>query len=296
MNGLFNSIFSAWDFGTVHGMEPINHQVWKVSSQQGDYILKRKPNSEHVQRERSVLEHLRTHGVAAHTVLGEFQLGDEWYALYEFLPGKVLQDDIGFGEKVGEEIGRLHRALQDFPRVNQFRARNVYEGTYTGVLNGLASADVNEVRNVGTTLRQVQEDMLLVRDLPQQLIHRDLNRNNVIFDGDQCSGFVDFDLMESNVRTFDPCYFAASLLAHRFDDVPFRQDWLQLVKGIFGGYNRINPLSPQEKGSIWFVMYAIEALFAALFVKNSPDVAKRNASICLWLFDMRSQIEVLQFD
>jgi len=36
--------------------------------------------------------------------------------------------------------------------------------------------------------------------LPKQLIHRDPNPSNILFEGDEVSGFIDFDLSEINIR------------------------------------------------------------------------------------------------
>jgi len=60
----------------------------------------------------------------------------------------------------------------------------------------------------------VGEDYILkTGDRVKQLIHRDPNPSNILFDGGEVSGFIDFDLSERNVRLWDPCYYATGILS-----------------------------------------------------------------------------------
>jgi len=49
--------------------------------------------------------------------------------------------------------------------------------------------------------------------LPKQLIHRDPNPSNILFDGGEVTGFIDFDLSHRNIRLLDPCYCATGILS-----------------------------------------------------------------------------------
>ncbi len=39
-----------------------------------------------------------------------------------------------------------------------------------------------------------------VHPLPRQIIHRDMHLSNVIFKDDKLEGFIDFEILENNVK------------------------------------------------------------------------------------------------
>lgn len=55
------SIVSTWDFGTVLAVKQLNYQVWAVDTTTGAYILKRKPNLQHIVREKKYWTIFRAH-------------------------------------------------------------------------------------------------------------------------------------------------------------------------------------------------------------------------------------------
>ena len=64
--------------------------------------------------------------------------------------------------------------------------------------------------------------------LPKQLIHRDPNPGNILFEGGEVSGFIDFDLSEVNVRLWDACYCATGILIESSDEA--YEKWLDVSR------------------------------------------------------------------
>lgn len=85
------------------------------------------------------------------------------------------------------------------------------------------------------------------RQLPRQLIHRDIHFGNFLFENNEVTGYIDFDLSQINCRIFDLCYFASGLLVDAHQDAGKSEKWLEILKGILAGYESVNRLIPEEK-------------------------------------------------
>lgn len=97
-----------------------------------------------------------------------------------------------------------------------------------------------------------------VHSLRKQIIHRDMHLSNVIFKDNEFQGFIDFELLESNVRVFDLCYCCTSILSELYSDEVLRGKWQHIISTIFEGYNKQNILTREELQSIWYVMLSIK--------------------------------------
>ncbi|MBN2222876.1 MAG: phosphotransferase, partial [Vallitaleaceae bacterium] len=112
----------------------------------------------------------------------------------------------------------------------------------------------------------IQELEQVYSVLPKQLIHRDVHLGNFLFEGQAFSGYVDFDLSQSNIRIFDLCYFLLGILCEESKFGINTERWFDIVKQVIGGYHSILPLNQEEQRSIACVMKSIELLFVAYFL------------------------------
>ncbi len=130
--------------------------VWRVTSGDRSYVVKRHESLDRLDQEQRVLRHLaeRDVPVSVPVPTDDGQLvGDGAYTLAPALLGGA--PTIGDARAVGRALGRLHSALADFPgRVE----------TYT-IPQG---------------------------DLPLQLVHGDFHSGNVLVSDGEVTGFVDF--------------------------------------------------------------------------------------------------------
>ncbi|MCA5012471.1 MULTISPECIES: helix-turn-helix domain-containing protein [unclassified Enterococcus] len=114
--------------------------------------------------------------------------------------------------------------------------------------------------------------------LPIQIIHRDPNFSNILFLEKTVNGFIDFDLSEKNIRLFDPCYCATSILSQM---TPSQYDeWPSILAAILQGYDLESPLSQAEKAVGFHVVCAIQLICVAYFEdqENKDETFKRLAA------------------
>lgn len=117
--------------------------------------------------------------------------------------------------------------------------------------------------------------------LPKQMIHRDINPSNMIFDNGVFKGFLDFDLSEYNVRIFDICYSATSILSESYSKDVSLSEWRKILNAVIDGYESITPLTSLEKSAIKYVIYSIQIICINYFSKfdKYEELAKINIDI-----------------
>jgi Ser/Thr protein kinase RdoA (MazF antagonist) len=105
--------------------------------------------------------------------------------------------------------------------------------------------------------------------LKKHIIHRDPNPSNIIMRNDKLVSFIDFELSERNLRIFDPCYAATSILSETFSEKTSEEleVWFIIFKEIIEGYDSVCNLSKEEKQAIPYVIYSIQIVCIAYFSK-----------------------------
>ena len=94
-------------------------------------------------------------------------------------------------------------------------------------------------QDVVRTMNQIHSDFKkTITSLRKQIIHRDMHLSNVIFKDNEFQGFIDFELLERNVRVFDLCYCCTSILSELHSDAELRGKWQHIISKIFEGYNK----------------------------------------------------------
>lgn len=105
--------------------------------------------------------------------------------------------------------------------------------------------------------------------LPVQLIHRDVQLGNFLFDKGSFSGYIDFDLSQKNIRIFDLCYFMLGLMSEEELLDITEEQWFGILEHLFEGYECECRLLAEEKLAVPYVMESIEFLFAAWFMEQN---------------------------
>jgi len=92
--------------------------------------------------------------------------------------------------------------------------------------------------------------------LKKHIIHRDPNPSNIIMRDDKLVSFIDFELSERNIRIFDPCYAATSILSETFSEKTSEEleVWFIIFKEIIEGYDSVCNLTKEEKQAIPYVI------------------------------------------
>ncbi len=194
-----------------------------------------------------------------------FQDGDLYYILEKRVSGKPLRCDDLFNDtdiavEIGKNIAKLHTALSDFD-ISDYEKNNLYEETLAAIPSiqdecGLSNAFVSKYK---------KEFGTVYNNLPKQVIHRDINPANMLFDNGNFSGFVDFDLSEVNIRLFDVCYPATAVLSECFSKEINMEKWKEILNNIVAGYDSVSVLMDEEKAAIPYVIYSIQIICISYF-------------------------------
>ena len=173
------------------------------------------------------------------------------YSLTRRLCGKQLHaEDFyateGAAEKLGGMLAALHLELKELDI--EADSGNIFDFAVGSLDKFSQLCPIPEDIGEGLSHRFPQ----IYPHLPVQIIHRDPNPANIIRDGDNW-GFVDFELSERNIRIFDICYAATAILSESFGRRDMK-DWLDVYLNIIGGYDRVSPLSAEEKEALPYVV------------------------------------------
>ena len=213
---------------------------------------------------------------------------DKYYCMYEYVEGNVVgvkyvENLKVLSNTIGSEVAKLHQALCSINHVDEFVERNLYNVIYDW------ATQVHP--ELIQTMYQLQKDFKdSITLLPRQLIHRDMHLSNLILKGEEFQGFIDFELIEVNVKIFDLCYCFTSILSELFIDKDLRSSWLYIIRKIFEGYHKQNPLTEEEIQAIWYVMLGIQVIFITYFVQ-STELLKLNKEMFFWILSNKEAIE-----
>ena len=132
----------------------------------------------------------------------------------------------------------------------------------------------------------------LFQKLPKQLIHRDPNPGNILFCDGKVSGFTDFELSERNVRLWDPCYCATGILSEQKNTNNAYDKFPEMLTSILKGYDRVSPLTTEEKGAVYYVLCSIQMICIAHFegFGEYKELAKINREMLKYMIDQKKQI------
>ncbi|GAB6431568.1 hypothetical protein bcgnr5390_02990 [Bacillus luti] len=279
----------------------IQSKVTKLTCNNKVYILKEKGSIEQLLVEINILEQLYEKGIKVQRVVKmendeKYVLYKEkYYCLYEYIDGSVLEIKntnklTELASTIGEEIANLHKALYLVNRANELIKRDLYKVVYEWAMPVLEK-NKHVHRDIISKMNQVHATFKeMIYSLPKQIIHRDMHLSNVIFKSNQFQGFIDFELLENNVRVFDVCYCCTSILSELYSDETLRGKWVHIVSKVFEGYYKQNNLTQEEINSIWYVMLSIQVIFVTYFVQL-PDLLKLNEDLFLWIFANKEDIE-----
>ncbi|MGI5852155.1 MAG: helix-turn-helix domain-containing protein, partial [Caldicoprobacterales bacterium] len=239
----------------------VSGNVWKVGK---DYILKT-GDREKLLKNLSVSKALQRQGFTSSLPVltktgNEYLDGSEIFILTQGLKGNPLAksdrfgDDCGkFGEKYGKSIAQLHKALKTIQEDMSLDEMNLYNNVTEWALPSVKKQNMQWGMGIDESFFDdyIKNFGKLYDRLPKQLIHRDPNPSNILFEDGEVSGFIDFDLSEVNVRLWDVCYCATGILSEGINEA--YEKWLDILAGILHGYNLEGKLTQEEKQAVFYV-------------------------------------------
>ena len=284
----------------VRNVEALSERATLVSTEENEkFVLKRKQSLIASESEYKLLKHLNSNNFRIQTPLAN-QVGEyvvtyqnNYYVLYPYISGKTFSSTESINNPIvpkllGSTIASLHNAMSSVSYATEFPTIDLYQIVYGFALKEIEKVDDSE--RLLSIYQQIEREIQTISDtLPKQLIHRDAHIHNILVEDDQFRGMIDFDLVEVNLRIFDLCYCATSVLSEIYFKKELQEKWSAFVGELVAGYHRINPLSFREKTSIWHVMLCIQSIFMAFFSKDQ-GLYNMNKEMFLWIYESRSQL------
>ena len=197
--------------GIEGGIENTNYFL---TTDQGEYVLTlfERLGFEQLPFYLFLMKHLAHAGVAVPDpvadAMGEvlFSLQDKPTAVVHRLKGRsILSPQASHCATVGAALARMHLAGQDYHRAQpNLRGLTWWVDTAPLVRPHLSETQLALLNHELAYQLHISESAAY-RALPQGPIHADLFRDNVMFDGDQLSGFFDFYFAGVDHWLFDLC-------------------------------------------------------------------------------------------
>jgi len=284
----------------VRGGSKVSGTAWTVGN---DYILKT-ASREKLIKNIKISNALHRQGFDSSlpvlTKTGEEYLDQQKpFVLTRRLKGSPLpksdrfgDNRVKFGEEYGRSIARLHKALKSIQKDILPDEVNLYENVTSWVLPNIKKQNIQWNMEIDDSFF---DDFIecfgkLYDKLPKQLIHRDPNPGNILFDDSKVSGFIDFDLSEVNIRLWDVCYCATGILSESSEDK--YEKWLDILEGILHGYDLEGKLTPEEKQAVFYIICSIQMICISYFEKhdNYKELAKTNRQMLKFIIQNKEKI------
>ena len=270
-----------------------------------EYILKTGARAE-LLRHIAVTKALAAQGFAAAVPIptktgADYLEGEKITLLTRSIPGSPLAkaDRFGeareaFGRKYGQSIAGLHKALAAVEPQLTLAEKNILQQAAEWALPDMKAQNLRFQMALPDSFFAdcLRRFPLLAQKLPKQAIHRDPNPANILFDGGEVSGFLDFDFSERNIRLFDPCYCATGILSEWRGVDGIYEKWPEILRGILRGYDSVNPLSAEEKNAVFDVICAIQMICVLYFEDKSEykELAKTNREMLQFIVKEEARI------
>lgn len=276
----------------------IYHSAWDINE---SCVLKVYDNPTTLQRNISMMQTLHNVGIPVPEIMllpdgREFM---EWKGAYYLLTSKLKGKNIvnlGFCEdkwffEFGTILAKLHLGFLECEKHMSYWNNSMLEEMKGWVLRDLHKYN-REYLNWEAIEVSIQELDQVYEGLPKQLIHRDVHLGNFLYDNGAFSGYIDFDLSQSNIRIFDICYFLLGILLKGDSNLVEVDKWYVVVTKVIEGYHSLTPLSVIEKKAISCVMKNIELLFVAYFLGiGDEDSAKDAADLFSFVLKHEKRIQ-----
>jgi Ser/Thr protein kinase RdoA (MazF antagonist) len=279
---MINELIKEW--GIECNPVQIYHSAWNIND---TYVLKVYHDSNALQRNIVMMRTLKEEGIPVPGIIklpdgrDFLESEDKLYVLTTKLRGNNIVDLIGLESdwfyEFGKVLANLHFAfLKCESKISYWNNSMIEE------MRGWVSRDLLKFSPDYLTQAEIKEAVNELADvydeLPKQLIHRDVNLGNFLFDKGAFSGYIDFDLSQRNIRIFDLCYFLLGLYS---GDAKFQmkeQVWYNIVCQVVRGYHSIAKLNTLELKAIVTVMKNIELLFVAYFLGIGDEISAKDAA------------------
>ncbi|MDF2927579.1 MAG: DNA-binding protein AraC-type [Paenibacillaceae bacterium] len=290
-----------WQLPPIEKMEDIGGSSMKIRRLQfvdGKIRFIKKMDS----KDTSIQDVLLQRGVRIAELL-QTEKGEPWadkngelYVLSNELEGRVISELIPeLGECYGQALAVLHKALKSIILKDHYKDMDLVQQLSKWAIPQTIEAAKRigrreEMSNFADLMTSIGFPSFT--QLPKQLIHRDPHPGNMLFADDGTIGFLDFDISVNGIRLFDLCYLCTSQWMTAFSDPKKQIIWLELIRQLRQGYEKVETLLEEERTSAFFVMCAIQMIFIAFWQdQNRADLTEMNLKALFDLIKNQSKID-----
>lgn len=255
-----DSLMQSLNLGTLtelRGIEGgIENTNYFATTDQGEYVLTlfERLTQDQLPFYLYLMKHLAGQGIPVpdpaanrdgdilHTVSGKPA------AVVNKLAGKSqLQPQVVHCAAVGDMLARMHLAGADYNRSQpNLRALPWWNETVPVVLPYLDEAQASLLRSELAYQNHIASGAAYAA-LPRGPVHADLFRDNVMFDGDQLTGFFDFYFAGVDTWLFDLAVCLNDWCIVHSNDATDGQDDPAKVAAFVAAYESVRPLTPAER-------------------------------------------------
>jgi len=295
-----NVIIKNWNIGEINTFFQIKENIFKIITINNLYILKIKTNEQKAFYEYFPYFNEKNNFNVEKPILtihgkNYYEDNNKIYLLFNFIEGNHLNehysdDYLKQAELLGRSIASFHIITKEI-NSNKISKMNIIEDilnyVYNKILEDRSKLDFEFISKVVEDFRQ--NFVPIYKDLPMQIIHRDIHPQNILFNNGELTGIIDLDLLTYGIRVFDPCYCSTSILCDAINDSKKLNKWLDIFHQIIFSYNNVNELNKKEKENIIYVLFSIQLIFIAFYYDNIEEV-KFNEKMLKWLYENKENI------
>lgn len=157
-------------------------------------------------------------------------------------------------KQVATTLAKMHLAGENFSQtsINQ-RGKDWFEATAKLVMPKLDVADAQLL-----TAELAYQNALSTQGLPRGVVHGDLFRDNVLFDGDTLGGFIDFYYACNDILAYDVAIAMNEWCLHHNGSDLGNVDH-EKAQAFLAAYQTLRPFTAQEQ-TLWPAMLRLAAL------------------------------------
>lgn len=198
-----------------------------------------------------LMSHLVRHGVACPAPIADYTdnfaslLCGKPACLVSCLKGRDVDDaNVAQCRAVGEMLAQMHKAGTTFPlKMRNPRGPRWWSLTASEVYAFMDPADAASLRE------EIHfQDRHRFDHLPSGVIHADLFKDNVLLDGDNIAGFIDFYYACNDILLYD-----VAIAVNDWARTPAGEIDGERARALLAGYQSVRPLSDMEQQE-WPVM------------------------------------------
>ncbi len=264
-------VAASYDLGRALAVEPLAagsvNSNFVLSTERGRFFLRiyEEQGADGVAFEWRLLDHLAAQGIAVPRRIvgpapGELTVASKPTGLFELVGGFERcrrQVEAHHLAQVGEALARVHLASDGFALSSRDRFDSSSLRARLDGVSLLAHPELaTDVARIRATL-----DSIAVSELPKGIVHGDLFRDNVRWEGDRLAALLDWESASYGALAFDVMVVC---LAWCWTDT---LDWT-LARAFARAYHGVRPLTVEERQRLGDVARSVCARFATTRVTD----------------------------